>query len=97
VALETAGEVEILEFQEPASATGKRLSLLTNAGFDKASGKLTSYQYYSSTSDCGRHETHNIAMNEKTTYLSEVREKENCDGQVVAPSSYPMTWNGEGQ
>lgn len=97
VALETAGEVEILEFQEPASATGKRLSVLINAGWDKTTGKLTGYRYNASSYDCGRYETHNLDVAQNTTYLSEVREKETCDGNVVAPEAWPMTWNGEGQ
>ncbi|MEM8749719.1 MAG: DUF1176 domain-containing protein [Pseudomonadota bacterium] len=96
VALEDAGEIDTLEFQEPASATGNRVSLITNAQWNPSAGTLTSYQYYSPNQDCGRHEVHGFFEQEKTFYLSEYRLKDSCDGKVSSPADYPIEWNGEG-
>ena len=95
-ALEVAGETETLEFQEPASDTGQRVSLIINPEWRPDAGQLSSHQYFAATLDCGRYESHNISYEEKAAYLSEYRLKKNCDGKVTAPSSYSLVWNGEG-
>lgn len=95
-ALEDAGAVDTLEFQVPASATAQPSSLLINADWNQSRGGLFSHQYYSSNRDCGRQEFHTFSEQESRFYLSEFREKPDCDGAQTRPSSYPMEWNGEG-
>ena len=95
-ALEIAGEIDTVEFQQPASETGERVSLITNPSWDKGLNKLTSYQYFSPDQDCGQYETHNFDAAERQFYLSEYRKKDTCDGVVSEPGQYPMEWNGEG-
>lgn len=95
-ALEVAGSVETLEFQEPASATGQRISLITNPSWDKQRSVLTSYQYFSPEQDCGQYEVHMFDPVSNLFNLSEYRRKETCDGVQTSPKDYPMEWNGEG-
>ncbi len=95
-ALEVAGSVDTLEFQVPASATGQPGSLLTNPQWDKQTESLISTKYFSVNRDCGQYERHAFSGEESRFYLSEYRLKENCDGKVSLPETYPMEWNGEG-
>lgn len=95
-AVEIAGEVEALEFQEPASATGERISTIINPSWDNNRNVLVTYQHFSPNYDCGRFERHNLSIEEKMTYLAEYRLKENCDGKTTLLEEYPLKWNGEG-
>ncbi len=95
-ALEVAGSIDTLEFQVPASATGQPESLLTNPQWDKQTESLISTKYFSVNRDCGQYERHAFRGEESRFYLSEYRLKENCDGKVSSPETYPMEWNGEG-
>ena len=80
----------------PASATGQRESLITNADWDKATGSLVSTKYFSAGRDCGQFERHGLNPSDDQFYLSEYRLKQNCDGQASPPEKYPIEWNGEG-
>ncbi|MDD9909369.1 MAG: DUF1176 domain-containing protein [Ahrensia sp.] len=95
-ALEDAGEVETLEFQEPASKTGKPVSTIINPAWDNDRQVLTSYRHFSSAYDCGRFERHNLSIQDRSTTLAEARRKDNCDGTTTLPEEYPLIWNGEG-
>jgi invasion protein IalB len=96
VALQDAGEVELMEFQVPASATGQPEALLTNAAWDKNLNGLTSETFFSPNRDCGKHEKHIFWPEDGRFNLSEYRLKESCDGVASPTSSYPIEWNGEG-
>ena len=70
--------------------------MLINPVWEKSFQGLTSNQYFSPGLDCGRFEKHTYDWQEERFYLSEYRQKDNCDGVRTAPEKYPMVWNGEG-
>lgn len=96
VAMEDAGEVDTLEFQVPASATGQPEALLTNATWDQQNESLISTKFFSPNRDCGQYEKHTFSHQDNRFYLSEYRLKQTCDGKVSPPETFPMEWNGEG-
>ena len=96
VALEVSGSVHILDFQEGASETGDRVSLVSNPAWDAEKELLSVIEYHSPQSDCGKHEWHNMAWDERVLYLSEFRLKSTCDGKFTPPESWPVEWDGEG-
>ena len=96
VALEDAGQVDTVEFQVPASATGQPEPLLANVAWDNNINGLISETFFSRNRDCGKHEKHVFWPDEGRFYLSEYRLKENCDGVASPSGSYPIEWNGEG-
>lgn len=94
-ALDISGQIDTAEFQVPAG-DGTPTSLLINPHWEKDFEGLSAYQFFSSDQDCGRFEKHRFDWQSEKFFLSEYRQKDNCDGGTQTPQEYPLQWSGEG-
>ena len=81
--------------QVPAG-DGTPTSLLINPHWEKDFEGLSAYQFFSPDQDCGRFEKHRFDWQSEKFFLSEYRQKDNCDGGSQTPQEYPLQWSGEG-